>query len=75
MSKQNNCLACGKIITSGEKLCPTCMNKDDAEEFKIIRAFLYSNPGANINKIVEKTGVKPSRVIQYINDGRLDIMV
>jgi hypothetical protein len=66
---------CGRIITNGNDLCRACVKKDTTEEFKIIREFLYSNPGANINKIVEKTGVEPSKVLQYIRDGRLDILV
>jgi hypothetical protein len=65
---------CGRIITSDNDLCGNCMKNDDREEFKIIREFLYANPGADINKIVSETKVKPSKVLQYIRDGRLDIL-
>lgn len=74
MSKQSNCVICGRIVTSDNSLCGNCTKKDDREGFKIIRDFLYSNPGANINKIVSETDVKPSKVLQYIREGRLDLL-
>jgi len=75
MSKQNKCKACGKRINSMRDLCPDCINKKDAVNFKKFREFLTANPGADINTIVKRTGINQKKVLEYINDGRLNIMV
>ena len=75
MSEQNKCNDCGKTINPMSNLCPDCKEKSNVTDFRKVREFLYSNPGANINAIVKGTGLEGKKILQYLEKGRLDIKV
>lgn len=72
MSNQCNCTICGKVFEADKitKLCYTC-RQSDRHLFGMIRDFLYDNPGASINEVVDFTGVTSSVVLKYLREGRL----
>ena len=75
MAKQNNCLICNKIISTNRNLCKKCSGDEEKTDFEKVRNFLYANTNANINTIVKETGVSPNKVLRYIREGTLDIIV
>jgi len=48
---------------------------NNAAEFRKVREFLYSNPGANINAIIKGTGVEGKRILEYLRKGSLNLKV
>ena len=48
---------------------------NSAAEFRKVREFLYSNPGANINAIIKGTGVEGKRILEYLRKGSLNLKV
>ncbi|MBN2794387.1 MAG: MerR family transcriptional regulator [Clostridia bacterium] len=73
MSDVRTCSICGKEFDADsiKSLCYDC-RKVDRHLFGIIRDFLYDNPGASVNDVVEHTGVTSSVVLKYLREGRLE---
>jgi len=67
-----NCPECGKVFTYiRTNLCPECQKKDD-EDFRVVRAFIARNPGANVATVSEQTGISEKKIFRYIKEGRLE---
>lgn len=67
------CKWCGKPFQSfGPSFCPRCMNELD-EQYKPIRDYLYDNPNATIDQVIEATGVTERVILYYLRDGRLQM--
>jgi len=65
------CKWCGRPFQSmGLPFCPKCMAELD-EQYKPVRDYLYDNPNASIEQVVEDTGVSERVVLYYLKDGRL----
>jgi len=68
-----NCRGCKKpfvkIISS---YCEECLKAED-EFFKLIRDYLYDNPGCNVNQLSEATGISARKIFDYIKDGRIGL--
>jgi len=75
MSKQNKCKNCGQVINPMNSLCTDCSEKNNLAEFRKVREFLYSNPGANINAIIKGTGVDGKKIFEYLQKGSLNLKV
>lgn len=69
-----NCKKCSRIYADDNfDLCPICRNSD-AEEFKIVKDFLYDHPGADIQTVAEATGVDTKKIMRFLRDGKLEIV-
>lgn len=69
----STCTVCGKNFEADniKLLCYEC-RLVDRHLFGIIRNFLYDNPGASVNEVVQHTGVNSSIVLRYLREGRLE---
>ncbi|PAB59372.1 TIGR03826 family flagellar region protein [Anaeromicrobium sediminis] len=75
MAELMNCKKCGRVFqyTGITKICQRCRKKDD-ESFKIVREYVYDNPGATLVEISEETGVEEDIILRYIRQGKLEII-
>lgn len=73
MGTESTCTVCGKQFKADaiSLLCFEC-RKSDQHLFGIIRDFLYDNPGASVNEVVQFTGVTSSVVLKYLREGRIE---
>lgn len=69
-----NCSKCGKIYAydGTSKLCPKC-RKEEEEEFKRVKEYIYDHPEANIQLVSEETGVPVKKILRYLREGRLQL--
>lgn len=69
-----NCKECGRVFQYNglSKICPRCQQKDE-ENFKMVKEYIYDNPGATMIDITEDTGVPEEKVLRYLREGRLEI--
>lgn len=66
-----NCPQCGKIFTFiRTNLCPECQ-KQDEENFKIVRKYISQNPGVDIEVVSENTGISEEKILKYLREGRI----
>ena len=55
----------------GENLCPDC-SIDDDKLYMEVRKYLQDHQGATIFEISDATGIREHKILQFINDGRLE---
>lgn len=69
-----NCRKCGKVYAYDgvNRLCPAC-RKEEEEEFKRVKEYIYDNPGATIQMVSEATGVDAKKILKYLREGKLEI--
>ncbi len=68
-----NCKRCGKIYNyDGFRNCPTC-RREDEDDFKKIKEYLYENSGANISDVEQATGIDSGKIIEFLRQNRLEI--
>lgn len=68
-----NCTRCGKIYAyDGFKVCLQC-RREDEEDFKKVKEYIYENPGATISEVSEETEVDSKKIIEFLRQGRLEI--
>ncbi len=68
-----SCLKCERAFSyDGVELCPKCRYEDDGD-FKIVKDYLYDNPGADINKVSKETEVELKKILMYLKEGRIEI--
>ena len=70
------CSKCGTLFAdkddnNNSNLCPHCFQEERAEFVKV-RDYLWSNPGANLNELHEKTGVSKKLIQKFIREGRFE---
>lgn len=75
MPDVRNCRRCGKIFNylGGVPICQDC-KKNDEEEFKRIKEYLYENPGASISQVSIALDVSIEKIKRYLKEGRLEIV-
>jgi len=68
-----NCSTCGKIFNAvmDVKRCPEC-RKGDETKFKMIREYLYDNPGASIEEVSEHLDIDRGKILHFLREGRLE---
>ena len=67
------CKNCGRLYNYIGKItpvCPVCM-KALEEKFEACRKFIKENPGANIQKVSDETGVSMRMLKQWVREERL----
>ena len=74
MADIRNCIKCGRIFQYDgfNKKCERC-RRDEEEDFKKVKEYLYDNPGATITEVSEETGVEEDLILKYLRQGRLEI--
>jgi flagellar operon protein (TIGR03826 family) len=75
MPEVRNCRRCGKVYTylGGAPLCYDC-KKEDEEDFKRTKEYLYKNPGANLTQVSEELGISVEKIRRFLKEGRLEIV-
>ncbi|MFO7820025.1 MAG: hypothetical protein R6V17_07270 [Halanaerobacter sp.] len=68
------CNKCGDLYpekkSSNERgLCPKCF-QEERKRFVKVRDYLWSNPGADLMELHEKTGVSKKLIQKFIREGR-----
>lgn len=73
MSDLRNCSKCGRLFGySGRPLCSFCIEEQE-DEYKIVRDYLYDNPGSNVVEVSEATGVDSEQIMRFLREERLQI--
>lgn len=68
-----SCKKCERAYSyDGVNLCPKCRYEDDGD-FKIVKEYLYDNPGADIKTVEQDTKVEIKKILQYLKEGRISI--
>lgn len=73
MAEIRNCPRCGKIFTyMGRPICRKCLETEE-NEFKVVKEYIYDNPGATISEVSQETGVTVERIMRFLREERLEI--
>ncbi len=73
MPEIRNCPRCGKIFTYITRpICPRCVEEEE-NEFKVVKEYIYDNPGASIPQVSEETGVALDKIMRFLREERLEI--
>lgn len=75
MPDVRNCKRCGKIYNyiGGVPLCHDC-KKQDEDDFKRVKNYLYDNPMASIVDVSRELEISVQRIKNYLKQGRLEII-
>lgn len=68
-----NCRGCGRLFNylgGGNNLCPNCMKALD-EKFSQVKEYIYDNPEASIQQIMEDNKVSVQQIKKWIREERL----
>lgn len=66
----HNCKKCGKVfINNAKELCPKCF-KEEQDYYRLIKDFLWENPGANIKEINCKTNAPLKIIRKFVRENR-----
>ena len=73
MAELRNCPRCGKVFAYAySPICNRCL-KIEEEEFKLVKDYLYDNPGASMSEVSEVTGVSVDKIMRFLREERLEI--
>jgi len=56
---------------AGLKVCGRCRTSED-DLYKVVREYIYDNPGATIEEVAEATDVDEKKILKFLRDGRLE---
>jgi uncharacterized protein YjaG (DUF416 family) len=74
MREVKNCRMCNMIFSTqdGALLCKKCQMEEE-KTFRVIRDYLYENPGASVQDLSIQFNVNVRRISEYVRNGRFDI--
>jgi len=73
MAEIRNCPRCGKIFTYlGRPICSKCLENEE-NEFKVVKEYVYDNPGATISEVAQETEVTVEKIMRFLREERLEI--
>lgn len=73
MSDLRNCSRCGRLFGYvGRPICSYCIEEEE-DEFKIVKDFLYDNPGSTVYEVSDATGVEVEKIMRFLKEERLQI--
>ncbi|MEA4845814.1 MAG: TIGR03826 family flagellar region protein [Clostridiaceae bacterium] len=73
MAEIRNCPRCGKIFTYiGRSICNKCIEVEE-NEFKVVKEYIYDNPGATISEVSQETEVSVEKIMRFLREERLEI--
>lgn len=75
MPDLRNCKKCGKMFNyiGGPFICQPCKDEDE-KDFKRVKEYLYSNPGATMSEVSEVLEVSVEKITRFLKEGRLEIV-
>ncbi|WP_129597494.1 TIGR03826 family flagellar region protein [Anaerophilus nitritogenes] len=75
MAEIRNCKECGRLFQYNgiSKICSRCQRNDE-DDFKIVKEYIYENKGASLVEVSEETGVEEDKILRYLRQGRLEIV-
>jgi len=70
-----NCKRCGRLFNyiGGRPICQDC-KKQDEEEFKRVKEYLYEHPKASIIEVSNALDISVQKIKSYLREGRLEIV-
>jgi len=69
-----NCVRCKRLFQKfKEPICEECKKADD-KLFDSVKEFLDNNPSSTIMQIGEATGASHKRIMQWLREGRLELV-
>lgn len=73
MAELRNCPRCGKLFAyMGRPICNRCVEQEE-EEFKVVKEYIYNNPGATVFEVSDVTGVTVEKIMRFLREERLEI--
>lgn len=73
MAEIRNCPRCGKIFTYiSRPICNSCLDMEE-NEFKVVKEYIYDNPGASISEVSAATEVSVEKIMRFLREERLEI--
>ena len=74
MAELKNCRSCGRMFSSknGQEFCSKCRLEVE-DHFKIVREFVYDNPGCTVKEVEEGTGVAREEILEYLREEKLEL--
>ena len=74
MREVKNCRKCNMIFStdSGEMFCNKCQAEEE-KIFKLIKNYLYDNPGTSIYDLSVKFNISVRRIQEYIRNDRFNV--
>lgn len=73
MAELRNCPRCGKLFSYfGRPICNRCIDEEE-EEFKIVKEYIYNNPGATVFEVADATEVSVDKILRFLKEERLEI--
>lgn len=73
MAEIRNCPRCGKIFNYyGRAICNKCIDIEE-NEFKLVKEYIYDNPGATISEVSQETEVSVEKIMRFLREERLEI--
>ncbi|SHI38513.1 TIGR03826 family flagellar region protein [Lutispora thermophila] len=73
MPELRNCIRCGRVFAyTYSPICSKCLEQDE-EDFRIVKDYLYDNPGSNVFEVSEATGVSVEKIMRFLREERLEI--
>ena len=73
MADLRNCPRCGKLFAYiGRAICNRCVEQEE-EEFKVVKEYIYDNPGATVFEVSDVTGVAVEKILRFLREERLEI--
>lgn len=66
-----NCRIIFRYMGFGEKYCPSCKKADD-EEFKIVKDYLWDNPGRTLIQTSDDCNVTTDKIRKWLREERLE---
>ncbi|ODM27318.1 MerR family transcriptional regulator [Clostridium sp. Bc-iso-3] len=75
MPDVRNCRRCGRLFNyiGGRPICHDCKRQDD-EEFKKVKEYLYEHPKASIIEVSNALEISVPKIKGYLREGRLEIV-
>ena len=68
-----NCDRCGRLFNKTTRgICPNCVREEE-QVFEEIKAYIRANDAATIEDVASAIGVDEELVLQYLQEGRLEI--
>lgn len=73
MADLRNCPRCGKLFAYiGRSICNRCIEQEE-EEFKLVKEYIYNNPGATVFEVADATEVSVDKIMRFLREERLEI--
>jgi len=73
MPELRNCIRCGKVFAyTYSPVCNKCLEKEE-EEYKLVKEYIYENPGSTAFEVSEATGVSVEKIMKFLREERLEL--